>query len=104
MIHGLHQLLAEKIAKKADGQTRLADPEISANERHSLEWTAEDLDREIVRISAAIREDAALGAAITDILYRLSLSPHDSRHRTLAFTHLEDAHSRLLRELGDVPG
>lgn len=101
MIHGLYHLLAEKTAKRADGEARLADPEISPNERHSLEWTAEDLDREIARIGEAIAEDEGLAVCLLGLLNRIKVSAHDSRHRSLAFTHLEDAHSRILRELGE---
>lgn len=101
MIHGLHQDLAEKTAKRAAGQLRLADRDISPNERHSLEWTAEELDREIHRLGEAIRDTTAIGEAIAELLYRLTQIPHSSRHQSLVFTHLEDAHSRVLRELGD---
>ena len=103
MIHGLHFDLAGKIAKRAAGQLLLADEEISPNERHSLEWTAADLDREIHRLSEAIRDTTAIGEAIAELLCRLTEIPHNSRHQSLVFTHLEEAHSRVLRELGDRP-
>jgi hypothetical protein len=42
-------------------------------------------------------------AGIQGLINRMTVSPHGSANRTLAIRHLEDAQSRLQRELGDKP-
>lgn len=103
MIQGLYYQLCEMIAKRADGKARLADPEISANERHSLEWTSGDLERATERVEEQIGEDEDLAAAIGLVIESLQESPHKTRLRSLAINELEAAHDRLRRELGDKP-
>ena len=103
MIHGLYQQLAENIARQADATARLADPEISANERHSLEWTAGDLERASARLGIMIRENETLAIRIGEILRDVTDVCDKSRFRALCRTDLEQAQDRLLRELGDIP-
>ncbi len=103
MIKGLYQELADKTAQRAASQARLADPEISANERHSLEWKGGDLNRAIERIGYMIAENEAWIVRIGELLEDLADAPDKTDHRTLATMHLEDAQSRILRELGDKP-
>ena len=101
MIQGLYQKLADKIAQRESARERLADPDTSANEKHSLQWTAGDLDREIERLVEHIGQDEDMAKAIGQFINFLQESAHDSRHRSLVITHLEQAQDRLRRELGD---
>jgi len=101
MIQGLHHKLAAKIGQRESANARLADPDISANEKHSLEWTAGDLEREIERLAEHIGQDEDMAKAIGQFINFLQESAHESRHRSLCITHLEQAQDRLRRELGD---
>lgn len=54
-------------------------------------------------MAEAILEDEEWISELQGLLNRITCSPHGSAHRQLAIRHLEDAQSRLLRELGDKP-
>lgn len=103
MIQGLYHELAAKSAKRDAGNRRLEDPEISANERHSLEWTAGDLAREIDRLADHVAENTSMAGFIQALIITIQKSEHTVRHRSLLLTHLEQAQDRLRRELGDKP-
>lgn len=103
MIQGLHHELATKIARQDAANARLTDPDISANEKHSLNWTAGDLEREIDRIEEQIGQDEDMANAIGQFINFLNESNHKSRLRSLAIADLEQAQDRLRRELGDKP-
>ena len=102
MIQGLHHKLAAKIAQRESARERLADPDASANEKHSLAWTAGDLEREIELLVEHIGQDQDMAKAIGQFINFLQESAHESRHRALVITHLEQAQDRLRRELGDI--
>jgi hypothetical protein len=57
-------------------------------------------DREAV--AQAIVEDEHYLVLIRKVIAEMQLSEHGSANRQLAIRHLEDAESRLLRELGDL--
>ena len=101
MILGLHHKLAARTAQREAARDRLSDPDISANEQHSLQWTAGDLAREIESLEEAISESLRFDQLLADLLTQIEESAHQGRHRSLAITHLEQAQDRLRRELGD---
>lgn len=103
MIHGLqHDLkgLQQLLSRK---QAYLDSSEGTPNERHAVQVEVKELEAKIFATMGAILEGGEMVREIQGILNQLHVSKHPSRHRSLVITELENAQSRLLRELGDKP-
>lgn len=101
MIQGLHHELVAKLGRLIDIRARMAEPALSPQEEHSLNWELQDLDRAAAKLMNAIGEVERMVRDIGGMIVLMTNAPHNSAHWTLAIRHLEDAQSRLLRELGD---
>lgn len=103
MIKGLYIELNGQIKELHDIAVILASADISPQERHSNEAKRRDTQRNIVQIQETIGDAEAFAAAVADLVLQMSEIARNSRHRLLAIIDLENAQSRLLRELGDKP-
>jgi len=103
MIIGLHQKL-EDLQTQRKRRQAFADAGIgSARELHDAAVFVKTAEGEIFALKAAILEGGEMVREIQGVLNQLHVSKHQSRHRSLATTALENAQSRLLREIGDKP-
>ncbi len=98
---GLYELLEEKKAALAHGERRLADADISPQEKYQLEWAVKDLGREVVTLQAAVAGDEQLIKGLADLIDLMEATAFRSRDRAIVLTHLEEAQDRRRRELGD---
>lgn len=100
-MNGLYKKIAELViqlqAKRVIAEDTFAEPRDGFNANED----AVRLEREIAELKSMADEDAAMVATLMLVLEKLENSKHKSRHRSLVITLLEDAESRLLRELGD---
>ena len=103
MIKGLHhrkELLSRDLLTL---RARARRPETDPRTAHEAGVAADGVERELHQVTATIASDVELVGEIQQQINYLSESSFKSAHRTLALRHLEDAQSRLLRELGDLP-
>lgn len=96
----LYQRLAA--ARNSAGTARAmardcADP----RQRHELECSARAADAEADNLAAAIAEIEALLTKLRAALREAETLKFRGAHTTLAIRHMEDAESRLQRELGN---
>lgn len=103
-MHGLHHQLAE-MKRQAEAKRLIADdPESAAFIGYSAHEDSLQLARDMIPLGIAIDENLSLILHLEEALQGLADSPHNSRHRSLVITLLEQAQDRLRRELGDKPG
>lgn len=98
----LYQRLAE--ARECARHSRqLAESTPEPMTRHEMETSVRAADAETANVAAAIEEVEALLMKLREILKSAAQVKPRGPHLTLAFRHLEDAESRLVRELGTQP-
>lgn len=98
----LYQRLAEA-RESARNSRQLAEATPAPVTHHELETSARAADAEAANMAAAIEEAETLLMKLREILKAAAQVKHRGPHLTLAFRHLEDAESRLVRELGTQP-
>jgi hypothetical protein len=101
MIAGLYHNLQRLQARVAAGAR--AGAAINPKDAHVEAVARQKEKEERTAVAQAIIEDESYLVAIRKVIAEMQLSEHGSANRQLAIRHLEDAESRLLRELGDVP-
>lgn len=101
MTPGLYQLLAEKITALRASNARRDAPDVTPVDRDIYVSTGAGLENQIRNLQIAIRENEDFATSLGERLEELAESVHQSRNRALVITYLEEAQSRLLRELGD---
>jgi hypothetical protein len=91
-------------------RTLLASKRVTAAAVDSDPRIAHDAGVSVIRMAGdekalteQILEDVTWIANLQGMINRMTVSKHGSAQRTLALRHLEDAQSRLLRELGEKP-
>jgi hypothetical protein len=101
MIAGLYHNLQRLQARMAAGAHAGAcvDPKDAHVEAVAREKVREERDA----VAQAILEDEHYLVELRRVISAMQLSEHGSANRQLVIRHLEDAESRILRELGDVP-
>lgn len=103
MIKGLYQELADLQAQRRSKQAFVDAKVGSARALHDAAVFVQTADAGVFSLMGAILESEEMAREIQGLLNRLHTAKHQSRHRSLALRHLEDAQSRLMRELGDKP-
>lgn len=103
MINGLYHELHEKNAQLSRFRAVAEDPATSSVHAHDANFHAERLAKELVDLEFQIHEDIKFVGEQQKFINFLITSKYKSAHRTLALRHVEDAQSRILRELGDKP-
>ena len=91
-----HRLATARLAQAREDM-RL-DP--SPQDAHDAAILAKEMEREIERIEAMLEDDHVILAQIDAALIRLRNLAHATANRTLAIRHLEDAESRIRRDMG----
>jgi len=99
---GLYQELADMRARLALARETMR-MDASPQDAHDAGLEAEKLARSITSLEALIEGDELLLAHCEALLLRLRDPALVTAHRMLACRHVEDAESRILRELGDLP-
>lgn len=100
MISGLHHQLAQTRQQLVAASDRANHPNAEPRDTHAAQAHADVLGREIADLQHHIEGDLKLCDEIQQLINFLNASKAKTAHRTLALRHLEDAQSRLLRELG----
>lgn len=100
---GLYQNLARMRAILAGKRVTAAAVDSDPRIAHDVSVEVLRMAREEKELMTQIQEDVEFMAGIQGLINRITVSPHGSANRTLAIRHLEDAQSRLQRELGDKP-
>jgi len=103
MIHGLYHQRAEKVLRARAKRLLATDLTALPAERHAAETDADSLVRELARISGEIADVETWLSDLAPLIRKLRIRNIGYRNATLALQHLEDAESRLIRELGDKP-
>ena len=99
MIAGLYHNFQRLSARLCAEQPTDTEPRIA----HIDTVSKEQIRMERDKVAAAILECEAVENEIHGLINRMLCAPHGSANLTLAMRHLEDAQSRVRRELGDVP-
>jgi hypothetical protein len=95
----LQQQIASKKQQHRDARARERNPRTDPRTAHEAGVSADQLDREIVELELAIAGNEKLISAIQQEINFLLASPYKSASRMIALRHLEDAQSRLIREI-----
>lgn len=82
-------------------RARMISIRTDPRDAHDAEQRVHRGKREIKRLEEAIDENRALAARIRELLSELDGSDHKSRHRSITYTHLEEALIRLKHETED---
>lgn len=103
MIPGIYS----QIKSKQEARDRRAAAALHAADGprvcHDHEVAADVLGGQIATLKSHAEENERMIGNLQGLLMELAASGHQSAHRTLALRHLEDAQSRLMRELGERP-
>ena len=101
MISGIYQALnqGESICLRALSRIQSDDPQTA----HDALVIRKNIEREMEVLVAQSEEDIMIIEELDRCIEKLSNPKFESVHRVLALRHLEDAQSRLIRELGDPP-
>ena len=100
MIHGLYQQLEKAQARHAMACQAMRDGEPQTC--HDAGLLEARLRKEIEGIKQLIDSDLCLIGKLDEVIGGF-IPALSTSFRTLALRHVEDAQSRLLRELGDYP-
>ena len=101
MIQGLYHKIATLEARHANAYACMRDS-MDPQDIHQAHLHAEGVVRDISSLLAMADADELLVQGIQNLLDTMAILP-PTAHRVLAMRHVEDAQSRLLRELGDKP-
>ncbi len=101
MIQGIYHQLAALEKRHA---VALVEAREAANprDRHQAETAAHEVKREIAKFRNIACDDEILLLGLKNLVDTMAQLP-PTPHRMLALRHVEDAQSRLMRELGDQP-
>ena len=102
MIQGLHHKIATLEARHFYACAAMRDGTDGPQECHQAKVYADEVAREIASLREMADADEILVQGIQNLLDTITILP-PTAHRVLALRHIEDAQSRLMRELGDKP-
>jgi len=100
LYHHRDQLRLQQERKRAIVNSQDSSPQ----QMHAARIDVETLEREIQETNVAIIEDEKFVRDFNGLLNELYISKYKSRHRSLLVTQIEDAQSRVMRELGEKTG
>lgn len=103
MIHGLYSRRLASHALIAKAVKAQRDPETDHVQKHDAAFHEPRLREEVGKLAKAIDHNESLITRIEELITEMQQNGWGSAERTLAMRHLEDASSRLRRELGDHP-
>lgn len=103
MTPGLYKLKSDKLAVSTALRMAARRGGQSPQDSHASEVRATQMDDEINLLGERIAADEVMIGQLAVMICNLSDPKLATTHRTLALRHLEDAQSRLLRELGSKP-
>ena len=98
---GLHHQISLKRAA-AGAAAREARATTDARTSYEQGVSAEKLALESEALSEHLHGNEQVMEGLLHQIHYLSVSPHKSRHRSLAITELENAYARLLMENGET--
>ncbi len=101
MIQGLYHKIAVLEARHANACAAMRQIE-NARDCHLAGAHAKEVARDITRWREMADADELLVLGMQNLLDTMAILP-PTAHRVLAIRHIEDAQSRLMRELGDKP-
>lgn len=102
-IHGLYSKLNATHAAIAAAIKLQRDPDTDPAKLEAAKISEPRLREEVAKLGKAIDHNESLINRIESMIDEMTLNGWGSAQRTLAMLHLEDASSRLRRELGDHP-
>jgi hypothetical protein len=103
MIHGLYSRRLATHAQIAKAMKVQRDSEADPVQQHDAAFLEPRLREEVSKLGKVMDENESLITRIEALITDMQQSGWSSAERTLAIRHLEDASSRLRRELGDHP-
>lgn len=98
---GLYQQLCD--AQDALAAARNSMRHGSPSDAHDAGVRAKCYEEAIARLKQTIDSNLSAISTMEKTISSLSIPSISTAHRTLALRHVEDAQSRLIRELGDHP-
>lgn len=103
MIQGLYQKIAQTRATMESRMRDAADKTLHPMDSQHAGMLADISRKDLAEMEGQVLDNAAMVAELNDMIARLENPSFCSADRTRALCYLEDAQSRLLRELGDKP-
>lgn len=100
---GLYHKIAELTEQLSRAQERMAEAGVTPRDRDVYQCKAEEILKDLHAAREAVAANESLLEQTASLLADLIRCGTNSRHRSLARTHLEDAVMRLQYELGDKP-
>lgn len=103
MIHGLYSRRLATHALIAKAVKTQRDPDADHVQKHDAAFHDPRLREEVAKLGREIDHNESLINRIESMIDEMTLNSCGTAQRILAMRHLEDASSRLRRELGDHP-
>lgn len=100
---GLYHRIAQLTDQLSHAQERMAEAGVTPSDRAIYQSKAEEILKDLNATREAVATNESLRTQTESLLADLIRCGTNSRHRSLARTHLEDAILRLQYELGDKP-
>lgn len=100
---GLYYKIDQLTEQLSHAQERMAEEGVTPRDRDVYQSTAEGILRDLLATREAVATNESLRTQTESLLADLIRCGTNSRHRSLARTHLEDAIMRLTYELGHKP-
>jgi len=103
MNQGLYHQIGELTKQLSRAQDLMSANDVTPRDRAIYQMHSETLVNELTAARYAAGSNEEMIRTLDKTLNDVRASGHQSRHRSLTITHLEDAIMRLTYELGDKP-